>query len=573
MCTESGHVFIRTRNPIKAPSLASQAGDKSIGGSSVVSGSFGTLNIGGSFTGANVASGPQPSKIGSNFNFVRVPCLQRITRVCANSTGAFGAVKVDYRHAPIGIEGNGIAEDLKEVMPFVAMYGGEEWQRTMKGGRYGLGLKSDEDHPGREPFFPPSADPDDEDVDEVKEDILRLRHLCELLDLEKKGRKDYPRDKRLPFDADVMVVSQSEAAFPAHRVILAARSHILCSVLEGGKVAKDEKTNISIRFIANRGKQSVAPQHFSSISTCGKLLISGCHAITILIFLTYLYSDEILAVWDPRVKMQLQKECLLLKVKPDQVKAELQALARMLDLPLLSDALELSVKRVPTSSVARDIGKLWLDTQLSENGESRKPSDPLAPDVLLQLADREIWCHSLLLRTRSDLFASFFGEEEWIINRRNDDGVMTLNFRHLKWDAMQYVLRFVFCGEEEELFEQLGELPFSVWVTKSLKDVDVADSVDDVLELMFSVMSAAVSCPFYECLPITYLTTDGTITRSSCSCMLVYHTRTRQRPKCMLCRQRCQFLQRRTTCPTPSYVYDRKFGDVSRAANARGRSA
>ncbi len=466
MCTESGHVFIRTRNPIKAPSLASQAGDKSIGGS-VVSGSLTTLNIGGSLTGPNVASGPQPSKIGSNFNFVRVPCLQRVTKVCANSTGAFGALKVHYRHAPIEIEGNGMAEDLKEVMPFLAMYGGEEWQKTMKGGRYGLGLKCGEDHPACEPSSPPSADPDDEDIDEVKEDILGLKRLCELVDREKKGRKDYPKDKRLPFDADVMVFSQSEAAFPSHKVILAARSHILCSVLEGGKVAKDEKENISIRLTTNKGKQTVALRPFSSISTCEKLSISGCHTITILVFLTYLYSDELLAVWDPRVKIQLQKECLQLKVKPDQVKAELQALARMLDLPLLSDALELSVKRVPTSSVARDIGKLWLDAQPSENRKSRKPSGPLAPDVLLQLADREVWCHSLLLRTRSDLFASFFGEEEWIINRRNDDGVVTLNFRHLKWGAMQYVLRFVFCGEEEELFEQLGELPFRVWFAKS----------------------------------------------------------------------------------------------------------
>src|SRR6266550_8016585 len=101
----------------------------------------------------------------------------------------------------------------------------------------------------------------------------------------------------------------------------------------------------------------------------------------------------------------------------------------------------------------------------------------------------------------------------------------------------------------------------------------MADSVDDVLEFMFSVMSTAASSPFYERLRIAYLTTDGTIARSSCSCMLVYHTRTRQHPKCMLCHQRCQFLQRQTTCPPSSYVYDCKFGDVARATNARRRSA
>ena len=397
----------------------------------------------------------QPSKIGSNFKFVRIPCLQRVTKVCANSSGAFGALKVDYRHTPIQIEGNGIAEDLKEVMPFVAMYGDAEWKGTMKGGRYGLGLKRGEDRTISKPSVPRPTELDDEDtdMDEVKGDILHLRNLCEHVDREKKGRKDYPKDGRLPFDADIMVFSQSEAAFPAHRVILAARSHILCSVLKGQRVANDDTENISIRFVPSKGKHTSAPRPFPSISTCGKLIIPGCHTLTILIFLTYLYSDELLAVWDPRIKMPLQKECLQLKVKPDQVKAELQALARMLELPLLGEALELSIKRVPMSSVARDIGKLWLDAQYCENSES-----PLAPDVLLQLADREVWCHSLLLRTRLDLFSSFFGEEDWIVSRRNDDGVVKLNFRHLKWDAMQYVLRFVFCGEEEELFERLGEL-------------------------------------------------------------------------------------------------------------------
>lgn len=421
---------------------------------------------------------------------MRIPGLTRVTKVCANSSGAFGALKVDYRHAPIQIEGNDIAEDLKEVMPFVAMYGDVEWKGTMKGGRYGLGLKSSEDGTTSEPSIPRSTDPDDEeiDMDEVKGDILQLRHLCELVDQEKKGRKDYPKDKRLPFDADMMVFSQSEAAFPAHRVILAARSHVLCSVLEGERVAKDDKENISIRFVPSKGKHTSALRPFPSISTCGKLMISGCHTLTILVFLTYLYSDELLAVWDPRIKMQLQKEYLQVKVKHDQVKAELQALARMLELPLLSDALELSIKRVPMPSVARDVGKLWLDAQYCENRES-----PLAPDVLLQLADRDVWCHSLLLRTRLDLFSSFFGEEEWIISRRNDDGLVKLNFRHLKWGAMEYVLRFVFCGEEKELFERLGELDCSCpWYTVQLNNVDWVDSVDDVLEFMFSVMSAAV---------------------------------------------------------------------------------
>ncbi|KAF8628076.1 hypothetical protein AX15_004107 [Amanita polypyramis BW_CC] len=479
VCTESGHVFVRTRSPTKVSASASQTSDKS---GSIISGSLTTSNLAGPSTASATT---QSSKIGSNFKFVYVPHLQRITKVCANNTGAFGALKVDYRHAPIEIVGNGVAEDLKEVMPFVVMYGNEEWERTKKGGRYGLGLKRSE---GQEQnaaprVMPQSMDPDDADMEDVKEDIFQLRCLCELIEQEKKGRKEYPKDRRLPFDADIVVLSQSEAVFPAHRVILAARSPVLCSVLAGGKAVKDEKAIVSVRFVTNKGKQvSTSTRPFPSLSTCGKLMISGCRTLTILIFLTYLYSDELLAIWDPRVKTELQKECAQLKTRPDQIKAELQALAKLLDLPLMSEALNPWVKRVPAPSVAKDLSKLWLDAQGGENHagdnvSARKsgPHNPLAPDVLLQLADRDVWCHSVLLRTRSDLFASLFGEEEWTVNRWSNEGMLTLNMRHLKWHVMHYVLRFVFCEEEKELFERL----------------DFADSLDDVLEFMFSVMGVA----------------------------------------------------------------------------------
>ncbi|KAK2467695.1 hypothetical protein APHAL10511_000289 [Amanita phalloides] len=485
VCTESGHVFVRTRNPVKAVSLASQTSEKGSGsgGGSAASGSLTISNMGGSYTGTGPAPGIQTNKIGSNFNFVRVPCLQRITQVCANSAGAFGALKVDLRHAPIEIVGNVIAEDLKEVMPFVAMYCDEDWRRAKKGGRYGLGLKRGSEQTTIMCPLPASADPDDGDMDDVKDDVIQLRRLCEVLGQEKKGRREeYPRDKRLPFDADVMVVSQSEAAFPAHRVILAGRSPVLRSVLEGKRVVKDEMTNITIRFVANKGKQMAVPvssRPYPSISTCGKLMTSGCHALTILILLTYLYSDELLAAWDPRVKMELRDEYALVKVKPDQIRTELQVIARILELPLLSEALEPWLKRIPASSLARDMDKLWIDAQPDDGGwnssQVGKYGGPLAPDVLLQLADREVWCHSVLLRARSDLFASFFGEEEWTVNRWSDNGVVTVNMRHLGWHVMYYVLKFMFSGEERVPFLRL----------------DFINSVDDVLEFMFSVMSAA----------------------------------------------------------------------------------
>ncbi len=40
-------------------------------------------------------------------------------------------------------------------------------------------------------------------------------------------------------------------------------------------------------------------------------------------------------------------------------------------------------------------------------------SFPRAPDVVLQLSDKEVFCYSVVLRARSVFFASFFDQDEW----------------------------------------------------------------------------------------------------------------------------------------------------------------
>ncbi|PFH48643.1 hypothetical protein AMATHDRAFT_5613 [Amanita thiersii Skay4041] len=517
VCTESGHVFVRTRAALVKTSTSSNLTSSSFGGASGGSGSLEGSSS--SSTQVTTPANPLAGKVGSNFTFVRVPGLQRVTRVFANSTGTFGVLKVDYRHRPIEVVGNGVAEDLKEVMPFVAMWGvgvvcgdGDRWKRMSKGGRYGLGLKTGcdsellqkeaEDMSGGE--LQNQVEAEEGEEDEVSDDVHQLKRLCKIIQLERKGRGGYPKDRRLPFDADVMVHTQSEAAFPAHRVVLAARSEVLCSVLRGNPASlRDDKANVSARLVLNKGKgvittsSALSPsplRPFPSISTCGKLIISGCHALSVLILLTYLYSDELLSIWDLRVASVLQKERERIKVTPGQVKQELQALARLLELPLLSEALEPWVKRTPVPSLEKNMERLWCDmhqrqdrdaggeegsTSWTTSGKGPRGNDngsgPLSPDVILELQDREVWCHSVLLRARSDLFASFFGEEVWTVNRRGEDGVVRVDMRHLRWHVMEYVLKFTCCGREEELFKYL----------------DFAGSVDDVLDFMFSVMSAA----------------------------------------------------------------------------------
>ena len=83
-------------------------------------------------------------------------------------------------------------------------------------------------------------------------------------------------------------------------------------------------------------------------------------------------------------------------------------------------------------------------------------TSPLAPDVVLQLTDREVFCHSVILRATSPFFASFFDLEDWTAKRWGTDGVVRVDMRQLRWDVVQFVLRFMCCDADKEMFYVLG---------------------------------------------------------------------------------------------------------------------
>ncbi|KAJ6490578.1 hypothetical protein C8R47DRAFT_1319740 [Mycena vitilis] len=396
ICTESGHVFVRSRSG-KGNSTASN----------------------------------------KTFKFQRVPFIQRVTQVCANTTGAFGALRVDFKPEPIRIEGHPLPEDLATLQPYIAPPPPSYLR--------------DESAPVAEsPRWVFAADEGEDEDAGIEADFRRLWRLCRLL-----GSHAAPTPR---FGADVMVHVRT-AAFPVHRVILGARSHVLREIFEGS-VLRDAQTHMTIKASSTSGPPRI------------RLDIKGCEPITILVLLEYLYSDELLAIWDRRVASALQQELTAHKIKPAQVKLELQGLARILDLPLLAQALESPAKRAPLPSVVRDMEQLFRTVQTTPSAVAKSP---IAPDVVLQLADRDVYCHSVILRVRSPVFASFFNEPDWTSKRWDSSGTIKVNLKHLRWHIMEFVLKYMCCGGDAEIFENL----------------EFARSVDELLEFMFDVMAAA----------------------------------------------------------------------------------
>jgi len=423
VCTQSGHVYVRSRK----------------------------------FKGSG-ASKP--------FRFQRIPHIQRVVAVCTNSTGAFGALRVDYRPIPIHVVGTTLEADMAAIAPYMRNVNKEKLHASIATAHVSL-------------------TEDDVEGAVMLNDIKTLTNLISVLNAQlRNGSGDRGTPVRTAHGADVAIRIGTGVEVPTHKLVLASRCKPLQAVLTHNSTLEDTHSGLTISFQASP----------TSSPFLGYLLVAGVSPLSFLILLHYLYSDDILTPWDRRIGAVFSEQFEGLGISPAQVKVELTALAGILELPQLSLALGSMVKYVPVSTLRRDYEQLYDQAQSSYSLLPRRDTqvDALAPDVALHLSDKVVYTNSVILRARCPFFSAFFGDPEWTVRRRDHFGVIDVRMGHLEWKIMQFVLKFI-CFGEEKLFDALG---MCLFVSTSAKfDVAIADTldtVDEVIDLVFRVLAAAV---------------------------------------------------------------------------------
>ncbi|KAG8702319.1 hypothetical protein FRC08_003567 [Ceratobasidium sp. 394] len=351
--------------------------------------------------------------------------LQRVVAVAANSTGGFAALRTDAVIEPLVVEGKSLAENIGEMQPYLAALG----QANVGPDR---AVASEE------------GDEEDEESEGIVGDVRLAERLCLVVE---GGGVKVELDHHVLHGADMMVAGAVDV--PVHRAVLLARCQVLRGVLAGRDLSGE---GLSIKYSTETRTLS----------------ISGCHALSVLVLLGYLYSDNVCAIWDRRVSIPVAAGLSKIKAQPMSIRSDMQRLARALDLPALRHAVETIGKRTPAPTLDADFTHLFDSAQTI--GQSILPHD-----ISLDLADRSVLCHSVVLRARSPFFAAFFDEPEWTRERWNEQGIICVDMKHLEWKAMRYVVRYMCCGAGVDLFD----------------DVDFVKSADELIDFVFSVMSAA----------------------------------------------------------------------------------
>lgn len=405
VCTRSGHVYVRSRK------LKGSGGSKP-------------------------------------FRFQRIPHIQRVVAVCTNSTGAFGALRVDYKPLPIHVVGTTLEADMAAIAPYMRTVNKEKSPASIATAHF-------------------SSAVDDVEEATMLNDIETLTRLINVLNAQlQNGSSDRGTTVRAAHGADVVIRIGTAMEVPAHRLVLASRCKPLQAVLTHNSTLEDTQSGLAISF-----QKSPTSSPF-----LGYLLVTGISPLALLILLHYLYSDDLLTPWDRRIGAVFSEQFEGLGISPAQVKAELTALAGILELHQLSLALGSMVKCVPASTLRKDYEQLYDEAQSVCSSLPRRDTrvNALAPDVALHLSDKVVYTNSVILRARCPFFSSFFGDPEWTIRRRDHFGIIDVRMGHLAWKIMQFVLKFI-CLGEEKLFHSL----------------DTLDTVDEVIEFLFRVLAAA----------------------------------------------------------------------------------
>jgi inhibitor of Bruton tyrosine kinase len=406
---------------------------------------------------------------------MRVACLQRTVAVRASDTGALAALREPYRPPNILPVGNSLSEDLGRLRPYLSFTRPEH---------VGMRIEPKVERPVNsatssniQPSVAVGEEEDERDgsfeAEALARDTQEVLRLWDVLAQDRIARRRSDDDTlgqglfandRLAHGADLMVRVQGSTELPVHRVMLSARCAVLARVLDGFGGLHDREAGISVKLLP-------APSSASALTRQGcsghdgarragppprtpaeapRLAIAGVHAFSVLLLLHYLYTDALLAVGDRRLDRLTAEAFSHGRLRPAQAVHELQTLSRVLHLDALEDflrgaAVVAATTRAPSPLLDAHFRAIF-DASMSVS----------VPDVVLRLADREVWTHSFVLRARSPFFETFFSDEDWTRERFDSDGCLCVDLSHLEWRSMEYVLRFMCCGEEAEMFERLS---------------------------------------------------------------------------------------------------------------------
>ena len=368
-----------------------------------------------------------------DYKFTRVPNLNRAVGVRSNAYGAFTAIRKDcaVTRQQIIVDPQALWNAVFKMLPFAEL----------------ANVADEEDSDTENPkprFWTP--------VTGVSSPVHVKQAILLSADIETQMRELMSKYEALAESQyDLWITSTvSDIRIPAHSFLVKARSPLLRQAL--AEFQKSYYFSIPDIISIEYG----ADGHIN-------LIFQGADFFTILNYVFYLYTENIIDVWHhTQRKIHLAPRYRL-------VRAELMKIGGSFDMGCLERAARLMTEPARC---------LHLDMELA----FKDPSFFTDADVRIRLANNlEVPAHSIFLSRRCPFFEGLFHGRaggSWLASRRNQaeevSDLVSVDLKHVDRRIFRMVLRHIYADTGEELFD----------------DVVTAD-LDEFIDLIIEVMAVS----------------------------------------------------------------------------------
>ncbi|KAL5343641.1 hypothetical protein BJX70DRAFT_117175 [Aspergillus crustosus] len=334
-----------------------------------------------------------------DYKFTRVPGLSRVVGVCSNAFGAFAAVQreCDVTKEQINVDPTSLWEDILPLSPFQSI---------------------------RETIEAASSVPEVEAPHKLKSAATIKQAILNYSNLDTYFQ---PTSVEPPAGTVWVMTTASDIRVPVHEFILAGRSSVLRAA-----------------FHECRFRQPAAQPDLLTIEKDDdgqfRLLFQEVDALTILNLAFFLYTENVLDVW------QHARHSPEYASRYRQVRIEVMRIASQLNLPALERAAVLMIR--PSKSMRTDFVVALRDPTFFESG-----------DVIIELNGDQMKAHSQVICQRCPFFyALFYGRSggRWLSSRRKTPkDKIHVDLKHIDRSVFEFVLRYMYADADDTLFDEV----------------------------------------------------------------------------------------------------------------------
>ncbi|KAF7722410.1 hypothetical protein EC973_003149 [Apophysomyces ossiformis] len=339
-----------------------------------------------------------------NYKFTLIPHLHRCIRVRANASGAFMALRTEYKAPMPSVRPSTLTKDLELSLPHLRamrLYQPDYRGSTMHDGKCIRKGVEEEDHH------------DDNSAMLSSEDKLQGSLGC----IWKHAELLSENDDTL----DVSFLVQGRRLY-CHLNILCSRSSNFERILDG----------------------TIQDPHLLVTKWASRIEIDvkQCHLEAFLLFLDYLYTDKYCHPMDAFYRPPFLCQEQTLAVMPASVQKDLLMLAQSFGLPLLYDSALSSFSHKPRPSLVVDMERLCHETK--------------GADTKLILKGGDLLCHEVIVRQRCPFFEKLLCPSSvWVEDRKqarkraNASNYIEIHMNHIHKETMELILRYLYTDQDD----------------------------------------------------------------------------------------------------------------------------